>query len=119
MKEIKVMLASRPKMISDVIRNIINREPDMNMVGDVVDPIRLLHATVETPVDVVIVTSVKADGEPKICNHLLADHPRLKIIVLIGEGKAAFLYETGSAKKQINEPSANMIVNSIRELCNN
>jgi hypothetical protein len=47
----------------------------MMMVGEVVDPIKLLNATRETAVDVVIVTPLKANGEPKICSHLLAEHP--------------------------------------------
>ena len=115
MRKIKVMLASRPKMISDVIQNIIERQPDMMMVGEVIDPIKLLYATQETLVDVVIVTPLRANGEPKICSHLLAEHPDLKIIVLMAEGKAAFLYESGSKKKHIEEPSADTIVGIIRE----
>jgi len=115
MRKIKVLLASRPKMISDVIRNIIERQPDMTMVGDVIDPIKLLFATREASVDVVIVTPLKADGEPKICRHLLAEHPHLKILILMAEGEAAFLYESGSRKKQIDEPSADTIVDIIRD----
>lgn len=114
MRKIKVMLASRPKMVSDVIRNIIEHQPDMSMVGEVVDPIKLIFATRETSVDVVIVTPLKTEGEPKLCNHLLAEHPRLKIIVLLAGGEAAFLYESGCRKKQIDQPSADSIVNVIR-----
>lgn len=116
MREIKVMLASRPKMISDVIRNIIDRQPDMVTVGDVVDPIRLLSATRETLVDVVIVTSFKPEGEPKICNHLLAEHPGLMIIVLIAEGKTIFVYKTDSKKERIDEPSSETIISTIRSV---
>jgi len=114
MRKIKVMVASRPKMISDVIRNIIERQPDMMMVGEVIDPIVLLYTTRETSADVVIVTPLKVNGEPKICIHLLAEHPHLKIIVLMAEGKSAFLYESGSKRKHIEEPSAETIVNIIR-----
>jgi DNA-binding NarL/FixJ family response regulator len=115
MRKIRVMLASRPKMISDVIRNIVERQADMLMVGDVIDPIRLLFAVKDTPVDVVIVTPLEVNGEPKICSHLLAEYPQLKIIVLMAGGKAAFLYKSGSRKKRIDEPSADNIVTLIRE----
>lgn len=114
MQKIKVLLASRPKMLSDVIWNIIERQPDMTMVGEVVDPIKLLYATRETAVDVVIVTPLKANGEPKICSHLLAEHPRLKIIALMAEGKRACLYEKGSRQISIDEPSAESIIDIIR-----
>jgi len=115
MRKIKVMLASRPKMISDVIRSIIERQPDMIMVGEVIDPIKLLFTIRETPVDVVIVTPLKVNGEPRICSHLLAEHPHLKIIVLMAECKAAFLYESDSRKKYIDEPSVDTIIDIIRE----
>jgi len=114
MRIIKVMLASRPKILSDVIRNIIERQVDMIMVGDVIDPIKLLFAVKETPVDVVIVTPLKANGEPRICSHLLAENPKLKIIVLMDGGKPAFLFESGSAKKRIDEPSVDTIIDIIR-----
>jgi hypothetical protein len=44
MQEIKVMLASRPQMISEIIRNIIEVQQDMIIVGNVIDPIKLLFA---------------------------------------------------------------------------
>jgi len=115
MRKIRVMLASRPKMISDVIRNIIERQPDMLMVGEVIDPIKLLFATKETAVDVVIVTPLKADGEPKICSHLLAEHPRLKVVTLSSKGEAAYLYQAGIPRLRIDEPCGQSIIGAIRE----
>ena len=115
MRIIRVMLASRPKILSDVIRNIIERQPDMLMVGDVIDPIKLLFAVKETPVDVVIVTPLNVNGVPRICTHLLAENPQLKIIVLPAGGKTAILFESGSSNKHIDEPSADMIIDIIRE----
>ena len=115
MRKIKVMLASRPKMISDVIRNIIERQPDMMMVGDVIDPIKLLFATREIPVDVVIVTPLKANGEPRICSHLLAEHPRLKVVTLSANGEAAYLYQSGIPRLRIDEPSGQSLLGAIRE----
>ena len=114
MRKIKIMLASRPKMISDVISNIIGHQPDMTMVGEVIDPIKLLFATRETPVDVVIVTPLKANGEPIICSHLLAEHPRLKIVTFSAKGEAAYLYQSGVHKKCIEEPSGQSILGAIR-----
>jgi DNA-binding NarL/FixJ family response regulator len=109
------MLASRPKMISDIIRNIIERQVDMMMVGEVIDPIKLLFAIRETVVDVVIVTPLKANGEPKICSHLLAEHPRLKVVTLSSKGEAAYLYQSGIPRLRIDKPSADTIVSIIRE----
>jgi DNA-binding NarL/FixJ family response regulator len=115
MRKINVMLASRPKMISDVIRNIIDRQQDMTMIREVIDPIKLLLATRETWVDVVIVTPLKANGEPKICSHLLAEHPRLKIVTFSAKGEAAYLYQSGVSKLRIDEPCGQSILGAIRK----
>jgi DNA-binding NarL/FixJ family response regulator len=115
MKKIKVLLASRPKMLSDVIRNMIERQSDMIMVGDVADPIKLLFVIREIAVDVVIVTPLKANGEPKICSHLLAEHPQLKVVTLSAQGEAAYIYQSGAAKLRINDPSGPLLLDAIRE----
>ncbi len=115
MPKIRVMLASRPKMISDVIRSIIEHQPDMTMVGEVIDPIRLLYAIRETSVDVVIMTPIKANGEPKICSHLMAEHPSLIIVALSAKGEAAYLYQLSVPKLRIDDPSGQSILVAIRE----
>jgi hypothetical protein len=115
MQKIKVMLASRPKMLSAIIRNMIDHQPDMIMVGDVIDPIKLLFAIKETPVDVVIVTPLKANGEPKICSHLLLEYPSLKIFTLPANGEAAYLYQSGAPKMRIDDPSGQELLSVIRE----
>jgi DNA-binding NarL/FixJ family response regulator len=115
MQKIKVLLASRPKMLSDVVRNMVARQPDMEVIGEVLDPIELLLTAKARPVDVVIVTPLDSEGEPKICRHLLAEHPLLKIVALSAKGEAAFLYESNSRKKRIDEPSEESILGAIRE----
>jgi DNA-binding NarL/FixJ family response regulator len=115
MRKIKVLLASRPKMLSEVISNMIAHQPDMEVVGEVLDPIELLLAVRATKVDVVIVTPLDSEGEPRICIHLLAEHPQLKIVALSAKGEAAFLYESGSHKRRIDEPSEQSILGAIRE----
>ena len=115
MQKIKMMLASRPQMLSNVIRNMIDHQRDMIMVGKVIDPIKLLFAIRKTPVDLVIVTPLKANGEPKICRHLLVAYPSLKIITLSAKGEAAFLYQSGVPKLRIDDPCGQSILETIRE----
>jgi DNA-binding NarL/FixJ family response regulator len=115
MKKIKVLLSSRPKLLSEVIRNMIEHQPDMEVVGEVLDPLQLLRASRQTVVDVVIITPLKANGEPKICHLLLAEHPRLKIVTQSAEGEAAYLYQSGVHKQRIDEPSGQSLLGAIRE----
>ncbi len=101
-------------MLSDVVRNIITHQPDMEVVGEVLDPIELLFAARAAKVDVVIVTPLDSEEESPICRHLLAEHPRLNIVALSANGEAAFLYEGEAQKKRIDEPNEDSILGAIR-----
>ena len=113
--KIKVMLASRPKMLSDVIRNMVGNQHDMEVVGEVLDPIELLIAVKAIKVDIVIITPLKANGVPRICCQLLKEHPLLKVMTLSVEGESAYLYQSDSPRIRIDEPSEKAIFDVIRE----
>ena len=115
MQKIKVLLASRPKMISDVMRNMVERQPDMKVVGEVLDPIELLLGVRAAKVDVVIVTPLDSEREPRICRLLLEEHPHLIIVTLPAEGETAYLYQSGKARNRIDEPSEQSILGAVRE----
>ena len=109
------MLSSRPKLLSEVIRNMIEYQPDMELVGEVLDPLQFLRASMQTPVDKVIITPLKANGEPKICRQLLWNHPQLIIATLSARGEAACIYRSGSPRLCLDKPSGKSILDSIRK----
>ncbi len=110
--KIKVLLASRPKMLSEVIRYMVERQPDMEVMGEVLDPIELLLAVKTTNAEVVIVTPLAANGEPHICSQLLEEHPQLKIMTLSAGGEASFLYESGASSALTSRPSSQYLAPS-------
>ncbi len=114
MKKIKVLLASRPRMLSDVVRYLIECQPDMIVVSEVLDPLDLLLAVKATSADVVIVTPLPANGEPHICVLLLTKYPLLIIVTQSAKGEAAYLYRSGQSKKRV-ESSAQSVLDAIRE----
>jgi len=113
--KIKVLLASRPKMLSEVIRYMVERQPDMEVVSEVLDPIELVLAVKATNAEVIIVTPLPANGEPQICTQLLAMYPHLKIVTQSAKGEAAYLYQSGADKTRIDEPSEQSMLGAIRE----
>lgn len=115
MPKIKVMFSSRPKLLSEVIRNLIERQPDMQVVGEVIDPIELIFALRKTPVDVVIITPHRANGDPRICIKLLKEHPKLRILMLTGESEAVYIFQSGSHRKFIEKPSEQIIIDIIHK----
>ena len=115
MIKIKVMFSSRPRLLSEVMRNLIERQPDMIIVGDVIDPIKLIFALQVTPADVVIITPHKANGAPRICDQLLKEYPKLTILILTQESESVYIFKSGLHRKRIERPSEQIIIDVIRE----
>jgi DNA-binding NarL/FixJ family response regulator len=56
MKKIRILLAnSRPRIMREVIRQLIKRQPDMEIVGEVLDLSAVVRTAQETRADVIIV----------------------------------------------------------------
>lgn len=86
----------------------------MEVVGEVLDPIELLSTTRLVPADVVIITPLKVNGDPRICSHLLEEHPLLKIMILSANGEAGLLFQTGVPSIRIDDPSEQSILSALR-----
>ena len=119
MQKIKIILASRPKLLSEVIRNLIEHQSDMEVLGEVLDPLQLMQTFKNSLAEVVIITPLKSNGIPKICQLLLVEYPHLKILTQSVKGESVYLYQSGMAKLRIEDPSEQSILNTIRKCINN
>ena len=116
MQKITVLLAIQPRLLSEVIRGLVERQPDMEVVNEENEAIALRFAIQATEARVIILTLTDPDGESGICHYLLAEYPQLKIIALSPLGDTAFLYESGSGPKPMDDVGEEAILRAIREL---
>jgi DNA-binding NarL/FixJ family response regulator len=114
MQKITVLLAIQPRMLSEVIRKIVERQPDLEVVKEGSDASALRFAIKATEAQVIILTLTDSEEDSGICLDLLAEYPRLKIIALSPLDDTAFLYESGSRLKRINEVGEEAILSAIR-----
>jgi chemotaxis response regulator CheB len=98
-----------------VIRKIINRQPDLELVKEGSDAIELRFAIKATEAQVIILTLTDSEEDSGICRDLLAEYPRLKIIALSPLGDTAFRYESGSRPKRMDDLGEEAILSAIRE----
>ena len=110
MKKIKILLANRPRMMREVVRKMIDVQPDMEVVGEVPDPVELLVAVKETEADAVIL-DLEDSEEPGTASHLLAAYPDLTILGLAANGKKAFVRPR---RQEILDPTGAKILNALR-----
>jgi len=109
-KKIRVLLANRPRMMREVVREMIEALPDMEVVGEVVNPVDLLVAVRETGADALIL-GLEDSEEPGVTSHLLAEYPDLTILGLAANGKKAFVRPR---RQEILAPTGAKILTAIR-----
>ena len=80
MKTIRVLLAVESSTLCDVLKGQIQEQRDVEVVGEVIDPVELLLAVGATQADVVIHTWPESEETPGICSHLLLEYPDLLVI---------------------------------------
>ena len=110
MKKIKILLANRPRMLREVVRKMIEAQPDMEVVGEVLEPVDLHVAVRDTQADAVIL-DLEDSEEPGLTSHLLAAYPDLTILGLAANGKTAFVRPR---RQEILDPTGAKIVNALR-----
>jgi len=114
MAKIKILISSRPKLLSDVIRKLIERQDDMEIVGDVRDPLKLLIAAKGTDADAVLISPLQAQGESRLCHLLLLEHPQLMVVTLAPGAESAFLYRVNLPRLRFKTPSGQTILKLLR-----
>jgi len=114
-KKIKILLANRPRMMRELVRELIERQKDeeMEVVGEVLDPLDILVAVREMEADAVIL-AMRDSEEPGLCSHLLAEYPDLTIVGIASEGESAFIEQRTPQRQQIPEVSGANILTALR-----
>jgi DNA-binding NarL/FixJ family response regulator len=109
----RVLLAQLPQMLRDLVSEIVGRESDMEIVGEVSEGAQLVavaHAT-----DAEFVIADLGDAElPSPYRELLDERPRMKVLGLEGDGRLGVLYELVPRKMALGELTARNLVTVIR-----
>jgi len=102
-------------MLRELLRSLIQRQADMEVMGEVLDPVELLLAVDETQADVVVVDLPESGEEPGICSHLLAEYPQLLVLALSPGRDRAILYRQSIIKEELSKLSEDEILEAIRK----
>jgi len=114
MRSIKVLLANDPAILREAVRAVIVRQPDMEVVGEILDPLGVLLAAKATHADVVVLGLRDAE-EPGLVSHLLAECPQVTILGLAPHGDTALIVQLRPWRKEIVDPSAANLMRALRQ----
>jgi DNA-binding NarL/FixJ family response regulator len=111
--KIRVLLANHPMMIPDAIRQLVEKQEDMEVVGDCRGPMKILQETGRVNADAVILAQEGLE-EAGLCSQLLAVYPDLTIVGLIEETRSAFALRLCSRRRDLENGAGETIVDAIR-----
>jgi DNA-binding NarL/FixJ family response regulator len=95
---IRVLVANKPRLIRELIMATISDQPDIEIVGEVVDESEIELAIERTHPDFLIVALEQSDRLPGICQTTLRSHPEMRVIAIAPDRDRLMFY---SASLQI------------------
>lgn len=101
MDRIRVLLGNYPMMIPDALRQMIVEQDDMQLVGDVRGPMKILQEAGKVKADVVVLAQNTSE-ELGLCSQLLAVYPDLTIVSIGPDSDSAFTQQLCSQRQIVH-----------------
>jgi hypothetical protein len=109
---IRVVLAEMPRMLRDIVQNMLGGVPDVALTTAPVrvDGLDEMLAALEP--DVVILDEASSRGDDFAA--LLFAHPRLRLVAISGDGRDAHLYELRPHRVALGALSPTALIDVVR-----
>lgn len=115
MKPIRVLVANRPRLMRELVMATISDQPDIEIVGEILDESEVGSAVHQTQPDFLIVALDREDRLPVFCEAILQSHPQTKIIAIAPDRNSTVFY-WASLRVQSNQIEASEagVLNALR-----
>ena len=115
MDKIKVIVASRPRLMREIVLEIVSAQPDIEVMAEVHDDSAIVDLVGQLHPDWVVIALDESDNKPRICDLLFGHYPDLKILALdSGRNNCIFYRATISIRSSRVESSEKGILDALR-----
>jgi DNA-binding NarL/FixJ family response regulator len=111
-ESIGIVLVDMPKLLRDIVKEIIRTESDLRVLGEFPQSSGLFDPVRNTGAEVVVTAAALAT--PDRIATLLREHPRVRVVALTDDGERGELYESRPHRIRLTEVSAGLLVRTIR-----
>jgi chemotaxis response regulator CheB len=119
-KATRVLVANHPKLMRDVIVATFSGQPGIEIVGEVSDESEILDQVHVTLPDLLVIALDESEERPVICDQLLREHPRLRIIAVASRKDRTLYYWASFNIHCVDiETSAAGILNAVHDPAGN
>lgn len=112
--ETRILLARMPRILHDVLSEMIRSQSDMRLVGEVEENHRLA-AAIRGSAPHVVVMGAEREESPGLCHSILRRFPDVKVLALEGHGRRLSLYEMRPVYTPLGEASPARLLAWIRQ----
>lgn len=92
MKRVRVLVANRPRLMREMLMATIADQPDIEIVGEVINEKDLNDIVDQTQPDVLILALEEPERPLGQCGFLLGRYPRMRILALAPEQNRGVYY---------------------------
>jgi len=91
-KTFRVLMANQPKLMRELLVEMLEEEPWIQIVGEVTNENEIRELVQKTSPDLLVVTADKPGKRPAICDELLREFPTLRIIAVAAHESYSVCY---------------------------
>lgn len=91
-KQVRVLVANRPKLMRELILETLEDQPGIQIVGEVSDDNEIPARVGQTSPDLLVIALDEAGERPQICETVLREHPQLRIIAVASDQNRSVYY---------------------------
>jgi chemotaxis response regulator CheB len=91
-KTFRVLMANQPKLMRELLLEVLAEEPWIQIVGEATQEAQIRDLVLKTSPDLLVVTAEKPGKRPAICDELLHEFPALRIIAVAAQESYSVCY---------------------------
>jgi DNA-binding NarL/FixJ family response regulator len=116
-RAIRILVANQPRLMRELILTTLTDQPDMEIVGEVVDDAEIPAEVAKSSPDLVVISMDESGRRPVLCDTILHKHPEVRILaVAFQKNRSVFYWATFDIHSSEIESSEEGILNAARSI---
>jgi DNA-binding NarL/FixJ family response regulator len=91
-ESVRVLVANRPRLLREMVLSALSEQPGIDVVGEAEDDRDIPAMVARTQPDFLLIGMDEGRRRPRLCDALLKDFPRLRIIAVAPHSNLGIFY---------------------------